>query len=297
VTAATAEAPHQRPSELRARRLLVGLSQVQLARVLCVNHTTVSRWESGARRPAHELVPAVARALGVSSDQIEEWFGHVPTLGGDTIGRLPGLKRLLRDRGIDLRTAADRCGVPAADLAGCVFGRRSLPRFLVPRLAGLLDLAEADFLHAARSSIVARRGSFLRELRRERGLTQAALGLRIGRSEAAICTWELHRAIPSPASIRRLARALDVHDDDLCQHMSWPSPPRLMISSDTLPAHELVRWRRLQEGLNRAQLARCVGVTAQTVRRWEHGDFRSRPLTRARLVTALHLPQLDVPRS
>ena len=205
VRAAPAETPNESPSGLRAVRTQVGLSQEKLARVLCVNHATVSRWECGVRRPAHDLVPAVACALGVSEAQVEDWFGHAPVLRGDTIGRLPGLKRLLHDRGFDLHTAANRCGVPAADLAGWVFGRRSLPRFLVSRMAALVDMTEVDFLGAARTSGNSRKGTYLRELRLERGLTQAALGLKIGRNEATICSWELERVAPSWSSIRRLA--------------------------------------------------------------------------------------------
>jgi len=66
-----------------------------------------------------------------------------------------------------------------------------------------------------------------------------------------------------------------------------------MTSPDTLPVHELIRWRRLQEGPSRAALARCVGLTAQTFRRWELGSGRPRPATRRRLVSALQLPQIQ----
>jgi DNA-binding transcriptional regulator YiaG len=45
--------------------------------------------------------------------------------------------------------------------------------------------------------------------------------------------------------------------------------------------------------MNCAQVARCVGVTAQTVRRWESGDFRPRRAAFARLIRALELPELQ----
>lgn len=273
------------------------MTQAELARALSVNHATVSRWESGLRRPAHGLVPAVASVLAVSSDEVEEWFEPLPVLGGDTVGRLPGLKRLLHEHHIDVDTAADLCRICPVDLAGWVFGRRSLPRFMVPRLARMLGMGETEFMQVARSSSRTRKGSFLRELRRHRGLTQAGLGVRIGRSEAAIHGWEVHRTIPSAVSIRRLARVLEIDDADLCERMSWPSPPQVMASPVTLAAHDLIRCRRLEEGLSRAELARCVGVTAPTIRRWELGDFRPRPVARRRLAAALELPQLQSPRS
>jgi transcriptional regulator with XRE-family HTH domain len=282
------------PQELRQRRKAQRLSQAQLAEILLVNHATVSRWESGLRRPPHGLIPGIAEALNVTHEAVEGWFAPMQVLGGDTIGRLDGLKRLLAAQSVDLRTAAAACDVPEEDLAGWVLGRRSLPRFMVPRLARMLGLPEADFLNAARAPRTADTGSFLRELRRSRGLTQKELGRRIGRCDATICAWELARVTPSPASIRRLSRALHVDDCTLCDRMQWPRPPLLTMPPSELPPHELIRWRRLQEGLNRAEVGRCVGVTGQTVRRWEGGDFRPRRAILERLARALALPQLSV---
>lgn len=280
-------------TSFRERRIAAGLSQAQLADVLCVNHATISRWESGLRRPAHDMVSGVAEALGVAPTEVELWFEHIPVLGGDTVGRLPGLKRLFDQRGIAVDAAARACEVSDTELAGWVHGRRSLPRFMVPRLASLLDMTESQFRCETRISSAGAPGTYLRELRRSRGLTQHALGLRIGRSEAAICSWELGRVVPSWLSIRRLARALDVDDGTLCEGMSWPAPPVVVSSADGLSPSELLRWRRLQEGMNCAQVARCVGVTAQTVRRWESGDFRPRRAVVARLIRALQLPELQ----
>jgi transcriptional regulator with XRE-family HTH domain len=292
-TAVTPVTPVAPGSSLRARRLAMGLSQEQVARLMVVNHATVSRWESSMRRPAHDLVPALARVLGVSPADVESWFGHVATLGGDTIGRLPGLKRLLDERGADMSHASAACEVSLLDLGGWVYRRRSLPRFMVPRLARFLDLSESEFLREARLAGGARPGSFLRELRRDRGLTQNALGQRIGRTEAAICGWELGRVTPSPSSIRRLARALSVDDAELCGRMLWPQPSLILTSSGELGPHELIRLRRLEQGLSRAQVARCVGVTAQTVRRWEGGDFRPRRVALGRLSRVLQVPGIE----
>lgn len=281
------------PVTFRDRRRQVNLSQEQLALMLCVNHATISRWESGLRRPAHDMVSGVAEALRVPSTVVEAWFAHLPVLGGDTVGRLPGLRRLLCRRQIDLGDASSACGVSISDLTGWVHGRRSLPRFMVPRLARLLDMTEAQFRIESRISSAEEPGSHLRELRRRRGLTQRALGLRIGRSEAAICSWELGRVVPSWSSVRRLAEALSIDEGTLCERMAWTPPPPVASSADGLSPSELLKWRRLQEGMNCAQVARCVGVTAQTVRRWESGDFRPRHATLARLVRVLELPELQ----
>ncbi|HZW01924.1 MAG TPA: helix-turn-helix transcriptional regulator, partial [Candidatus Deferrimicrobium sp.] len=136
----------------RESRRQVGLSQAQLAELLCVNHATISRWESGIRRPAHDMVPRVAEALRVRPSAVAAWFEHIPVLGGDTVGSLPGLKRLFVQRGIDVHIASRACGVSKEEMAGWVHGRRSLPRFMVPRLATLLDMTESQFRLESRIS-------------------------------------------------------------------------------------------------------------------------------------------------
>jgi len=209
VTTAPADAHYPDSSGLRARCLQVRLPQKRIALKQFVNQAAVSRWESETRRPAHDLVRAVARVLRVSTVDIENWFAHRPMLGGDTIGRLPGPKRLLHDRGLDVATAADRCGASPVDPSCWVLRQRSVQKCRVPRLVALLDLAEDDFPDPSRSSIVTRKGCYLRELLRRRGLTQSTLGVRLGRSDAAICSWELQRTTASPASTLRLARVLD----------------------------------------------------------------------------------------
>jgi tetratricopeptide (TPR) repeat protein/transcriptional regulator with XRE-family HTH domain len=62
---------------LAQRRKAVGFSQEALAGVLGVERSTVVRWECGETEPLPWLRPKLARALGVSVDQLEELL--VPT--------------------------------------------------------------------------------------------------------------------------------------------------------------------------------------------------------------------------
>ena len=273
---------------LADRRRSAGLSQASLAAAVGVDHTTVSRWEAGCRRPAHDLTPLIAAALRLGTDEVEGWFESLPQLGGDTLGRVPGLKHLLSVRGIDIRTASDRCAVSETDLCGWVYGRRSLPRFMIPRLVELLDMDRDRFLREVRTSNLRREGGFLAELRRARGLTQRELGGRIGRTSMAISAWERGHTVPIEVSIRRLARELSVTCADLTRGMGWPAVAELPTDLESRPSHVRLRAARLESGLTCEQLARCVGVTGQTIRRWEKGDFRPRWSTLDRLRVVLN---------
>lgn len=272
---------------LAERRRAVGLSQAALAAAVGVDHTTVSRWEAGFRRPAHDLTPLIAMALSVGPDTVEECFGRFPQLGGDTLGRVPGLKHLLAERGIDLCTASEMCATAEQDLVRWVYGRQSLPRYMIPRLVELLGMDRESFLREARMSVLRRESGFLSGLRRQRGLTQRELGTRIGRTAMAISAWERGHTVPLEVSIRRLSRALRVTCAELSLGMGWPPVTELETDLDSCPTHVRLRVRRLELGMTSEQLGRCVGVAGQTVRRWEKGDFRPRQLTLKRLQMVL----------
>lgn len=53
-------------------------------------------------------------------------------------------------------------------------------------------------------------GSRIKQARIDRGLTQAQLGKLVGKAESTVRTWELDRAQPSPATLSKVANALNV---------------------------------------------------------------------------------------
>lgn len=55
---------------IRARRKAAGLSIETLAGTLGVTRQTIYNWESGARLPAADVLPEIARALGCSIDDL-----------------------------------------------------------------------------------------------------------------------------------------------------------------------------------------------------------------------------------
>ena len=60
-------------------------------------------------------------------------------------------------------------------------------------------------------------GERLRKLREERGLTQAAVQTLAGLGKGHLRHWESGRSMPRPATLERLASALDVTFEDLCE--------------------------------------------------------------------------------
>lgn len=55
---------------IRSARLDAGLTQVQLARMMSVNHVCISNWENGKRFPNPEMLSLIRAALGIKVDDI-----------------------------------------------------------------------------------------------------------------------------------------------------------------------------------------------------------------------------------
>jgi transcriptional regulator with XRE-family HTH domain len=278
------------PQCLREARIAVGLSQAELAAVLVVNHATVSRWESGLRRPPHDLLEPLATRVGVPVEVVGSWFAHMRWLKGDGIGQVPGLMRLLQDHGVGIQAAAEASGVSVEQMRDWVIGGRTLQRAALEPLAGLLGMSREEFVAAARHPPDSGQTtmSVLRQARLARRLTQDELGCRVGVAGETVSHWERGKWVPPAHQVFRLARVLRVDPWQLGAGLGVRMPDaRESLPVDDMGFGRLLQLARLRAGLTRAQLARCIGVRSVTVGRWEAGQCRPRGLRRERLERVL----------
>lgn len=286
------QASHQAPVSLRETRVAARLSQAGLAvsAALVVNHATVSRWESGLRRPPHDLVEPMAVVLGVPVKGVWVWFTPVRWLKGDGIGRLPGLKHLLQNRGVGIEVAVGACGMSVEQMGAWLFGVRTLQRAAVEPLARLLQMSQQEFVHAARHAAGrdTHGGSVLRGARLARRLTQDELGRRVGVAGETVSHWERSTWIPPVHQVFRLARVLGIDAGELGggPGVSMPDPGQSSPHADAGVGGRL-RDARLRAGRTRAQLTWCIGVHSSTVGGWEAGRSRPQRMYRQRLDSVL----------
>ncbi|WP_202806540.1 helix-turn-helix transcriptional regulator [Kribbella catacumbae] len=73
-------------TSLAERRKAVGLSQGELATTLGIERSTVVRWEAGKTAPLPWVRPALAEALQVSGDQLDDLL-RTDTEGGEAVDR------------------------------------------------------------------------------------------------------------------------------------------------------------------------------------------------------------------
>jgi transcriptional regulator with XRE-family HTH domain len=81
---------------LAERRKAAGHSQERLAELLSIDRSTVVRWEAGVTEPLPRLRPALARALAVSIDQLDQLLTTVSSADSAPPGQFLGYRPLNR---------------------------------------------------------------------------------------------------------------------------------------------------------------------------------------------------------
>lgn len=273
-------------SRLAAARLSLGLSQREVAAAVHVSTATVSRWESGLRRPPEMLLASYAEALSTSVEVVRDWLRTYPESSRDTLGRLRGLRHAMADRGYAAEDLARASGVSTALAEEWLRGRRSLPGSVVPVVSDLLGTDVIKARTALLRSV--RPASGLASLRAARGLTQAELGQAIGVSKSTVGMWEIGRARPNDLRLRLLSASLRLEVADVAAALDI-TPPAALEKDELmgLPLGARLKALRRQAGFDCEQVARIVGVRGATIRSWESGATQPRERFRQRLALAL----------
>lgn len=97
---------------LRRRRLVLSITQKEVAPLLGVDPWTVHNWETGGTKPAIQLIPALVEFLGYDPEPVDM---------GTLAGRLVSKRREL---GLSQLQAARSIGVDPATWAGWERGER-----------------------------------------------------------------------------------------------------------------------------------------------------------------------------
>lgn len=119
----------------------------------------------------------------------------------------------------------------------------------------------------------------LKQLRDERGLTQAELAERAGVARTYVVYWEGGTYTPTPANLLVLAEALEVAPHELTA-----------VEPDQATLGDLRLW----SGLNRSQLAERLGVSPPTLRSWETGVVELPPERINQLASLLEVTSEDI---
>jgi transcriptional regulator with XRE-family HTH domain len=212
---ALAGPPHHRPgrpapadaSVLMRARVAAGMNRVDLGRTLHVGPATVYRWERGGTRPPADLLPGLARLLGLTREQLDSaLIDHPPYRhDGET---LPGLGAALRARGWSRADVQQLLGVSTTTVFEWETGRTRIPAWALRRLAAAIDIEVDDIVSDGRT--VPRpqaQDSALATLRRRVRMTQKEAAHLLGVSPSSLGRFESGRRSVNLSLARRMARA------------------------------------------------------------------------------------------
>jgi len=190
-------------SVLRQLRRGQGWTTRQLAVAIGVSAGRVARWERGERRCPPEWLAAIRAALAgpaplVPGRQLRHLLALAAAPGGVAVGVLPA--SFFTPRGQATVSQGVRAGMIHAEerLVERSDGRIYVRSFLVPG-------PEGDSSHEVIDRMT---GSELRRLRVAAGLTQVALGERIGSPATTVSGWETGRVPIPPGRVAQLRSAL-----------------------------------------------------------------------------------------
>lgn len=131
-------------------------------------------------------------------------------------------------------------------------------------------------------------GTFVRTLRTARNISLSGLANRAGVAKSTLSRWEAGRALPRLAELESLLGALDASPDQRRRALEMIDAPRALIKIREVDRHvasqadadmvqapavgDLLRAMRVRRGRTVEEIARALGVSARSVRAWEHSD-------------------------
>ncbi len=149
-------------------------------------------------------------------------------------------------------------------------------------------------------------GAYFRALRRSRRISRAALAQCAGISLRAVGYWEAGECLPRAPELDAALNVLNAQDEERIHALSLVAQPRARQQIQVILAQshsptgaswagtgDLLRAMRMRQGLTQAQVAGQIGVTRQTVLKWESGESAPAPekLTRLCALLNAHVPE------
>lgn len=119
-------------------------------------------------------------------------------------------------------------------------------------------------------------GEFLKNIRKQRGLTQEQVAERLNISTPVLSKWENDKALPSLDMLCKLCNVLNVSIEE-CIAAKVSDDERVLPPKtyDTVKLGATVKKLRIKSGLSQAELGKELFVTSQTVSKWESGGITS----------------------
>ncbi|MFP3880513.1 MAG: helix-turn-helix transcriptional regulator [Dehalococcoidia bacterium] len=184
-------------ASIRELRRQKGLSQRRLADLAHISIMTVSRAEAGQGKPSPPTVYAIAKGLGVETEEID-------------LPLATRIERMQVKKGLTDGMLCRRAGIQTLSLHHLKSPRSRNDAITAMKVAGALEVSAAEILGLDETNM-----NELKRLRLAKRLTVAELSRRSGISRQTIYNLEDGHYHPSESTVRKLARILNRAPGDL----------------------------------------------------------------------------------
>ncbi len=135
------------PSEIKRRRLMLGMSQTGLARAMGCHLVSVHKWEKGVNLPSLKMLPKLAKALHVTEMELLYPNDDEYPLSKLDEKVVQEIKRLRLSREITQEEFAEKVGVTWSTVARWETGEVAPAIKYLPKFAEILGVSEQDLLN------------------------------------------------------------------------------------------------------------------------------------------------------
>ncbi|MDX6496287.1 MAG: Helix-turn-helix domain [Gaiellales bacterium] len=197
---------------LRLERDGRGMTQAEVVLLLEVPQATYAGWETGRSTPAPLLYRIVGEFLGIGERDVATLCASpfvVNTAGWPPFGQFVGARR--QELRLRRSTVAELLNVTRKTIAAWELGYRVPSARLLQRLADVLGVDITALVAALpRRRADTTLGELILSRQRELGLRATDVAERVGTTDTMVSRWIHGHNRPAPASLARLAAALEV---------------------------------------------------------------------------------------
>ncbi|MDN5331041.1 MAG: hypothetical protein PWP45_266 [Tepidanaerobacteraceae bacterium] len=185
------------------------------------------------------------------------------------------IREFRKKRNMSLKELAQKANLSVSYLCEIERGKKHPSLEVIEKLAAALNISKDALFYEnlTRGSSTTSTGERISILRRERGLSLSELAQKAGISATYLCQIENGNVLPSLATLKAIARALNASPQDfLSSHVGYK-----------------IKKIRQERGITQAELAKKAGVSAGLIGQIESGKVEPSIKTLEKIASALSL--------
>lgn len=234
---------------IKELRIQYGYTQSELAEMLNVEKSNISKWESGVYEPSKDLIIKIGEIFNVSVDYL---------LKNNNFSKpINNLRTLRKQKGFTLKEVANKLNLAESTISLYETGNREPDHLTLCALADLYEVSVDELLGRA---IEDNSKTRIKELRQNAGYTQEELASILSVDKSRISKWENNVTYPSHDIVEKICDLFNCTIDFL------------FCRTDNNKTNTRFQRLRVEHGYTQQQLADLLSLDRTTIGKWECGE-------------------------